>query len=68
MKDVKYMRKDHSKVPPPGRAPDDGLDDCIVKVLKKDPHPHLSTRKIAKALNINSATVRNHLTESFAMK
>jgi hypothetical protein len=35
-----------------GRAPDEGLDDYIEKVLKED--PHLSTRQIAEALNISS--------------
>jgi hypothetical protein len=55
IKEVKSGRKDLSNISPPGRARDDGLDDCIGKTLKKD--PHVSTRKIAKALNISSTTV-----------
>jgi histone-lysine N-methyltransferase SETMAR len=53
-------------MPPPGRAPDERLDDCIGKALKED--PHLSTRKIAKVLSISSTTGQSHLTKSFGMK
>jgi hypothetical protein len=66
IKEARSGRKNLSNIPPPGRAWNNGLDDCIGKALKED--PHLSTRKIAKALNISSTTVRNHLTKSFGMK
>jgi predicted HTH transcriptional regulator len=63
---VKSGRKDLSDVPPLGMAPDEGLDDCIAKALKEN--PHFSTRKITKALNTGSRTVRNDLTTSLGMK
>jgi predicted HTH transcriptional regulator len=66
MKEAKSGREDLSNVPPPGREPNEGLNDCIAKALKEDPHP--STRKIAKALNTSSTTVRKHLTKSLGMK
>jgi hypothetical protein len=44
IKEVKSGKNDSSNVPPPARAPDDGLDDCIAKALKED--LHLSPRKI----------------------
>jgi hypothetical protein len=31
---VKSVRKDLSNIPPPERAPDEGLDDCIGRALK----------------------------------
>jgi hypothetical protein len=37
MKEVKSGRKDLSNIPPPGRAADEGSDDCIGKALKEDP-------------------------------
>jgi hypothetical protein len=49
-----------------GRTLGEGLDDCIAKAHKED--PHLSTRKIAKALNMSSAMAQNHLTKSLGMK
>jgi hypothetical protein len=61
IKDVKSRRKDLLNITPPGKAPDEGLDDCIGKALKDD--PCFSTRKIAKVLNIPCTTVRNHLTK-----
>jgi hypothetical protein len=66
IREVKSGRKDLSNVTLPGRAPCEGLDDCIAKALKED--PHLLTRKIAKALNISSTMVQNHLTKSLGMK
>jgi hypothetical protein len=66
IKEVKSGRMDLSNVRPLRKAPDEGLDDCIGKALKED--PHLSTRKIAKALSITSTTVRNDLTKSLGMK
>jgi hypothetical protein len=60
IKDLKSGSKDLPNIPPPGREPDNGLDKCIGKALKQD--PHLSTRKKAKALNISSTTVQNQLT------
>jgi hypothetical protein len=66
IKEVKSGRKNLSNISPPGRALDEGLDDCIEKALKED--PHLSTRKIAKALNSSSTTVRNHLTKPLRMR
>jgi hypothetical protein len=66
IKEVQSEGKDSSNIPSRGRASDEGLDDCIRKGLKED--PHLSTRKIARASNIGSTTVRNHLTKSLGMK
>jgi hypothetical protein len=66
IREVKSGRKDLLNISPAGSALDEGLYHCIAKGLKED--PHLSTRKIAKALNISSATVRNHLTKSLEMK
>jgi hypothetical protein len=66
IKEVKFGSMDLSNIPPPAKAQDDGLDDCIGKAFKKD--PHLSTRRTAKALNISSRTVRNHLAKSLGMK
>jgi hypothetical protein len=66
IKEVKSRRKAFSNVPAPGRAPDEGLSDCIAMVLKED--LHLSTRKIANALTISSTTVRGHLTTSLGMR
>jgi hypothetical protein len=66
IKEVKSGRKDLSNIQPLGMAPDEGLNDCLGKALKED--PHLSTRKIAKALNIGSTAVQNHLTKSLGMK
>jgi hypothetical protein len=66
IKEVQSRRKELSKISPPGRASDEGLDDCIGKPLTKD--PHLSTRKIAKALNLSSTTVGKHLMKSLGMK
>jgi hypothetical protein len=65
-KEMKSGRKHLSNVPPPGRGPDEGLDDCIAKELKED--PDLSARRIAKALNISFTTVRNDFTMSLEMK
>jgi transposase len=64
--EVNSRRKDLSNIPSPGRASDEGLDDCIAKALAED--PHLSARKIAKALHISTFTVRHHLTNSLGMK
>jgi DNA-binding transcriptional regulator YiaG len=64
--EMKFGRKNLSNVPLPERAPDEGLDDCIARAIREN--PHLSTRRIAKALNISSATVRNHLTKSLGTK
>jgi predicted HTH transcriptional regulator len=64
--EVKSGRKNLLNVPLPGRAPDEGLDDCIAKAIREN--PHLSTRRIVKALNISSTTVRNHLTKSLGTK
>jgi AraC-like DNA-binding protein len=64
--EVKLGTRDLSNVSRPRRAPDEGLDDCIAKALEKD--PHLSTKKIARALNISSTTVQNHLTNSLGMR
>jgi hypothetical protein len=36
IKEVKSGRKDLSNIPPPGKAPDEGLDNCIGKALKED--------------------------------
>jgi hypothetical protein len=66
IKEVKSGRNDLSNIPPPGMAPDEGPVNCIGKALKED--PNLSTRKIAKALNITSTTVRYHLTKPLGMK
>jgi hypothetical protein len=63
IKEVKSGRRDLSKVLPPGRAPGEGLDDCIAKALKEN--PHFSTKKTVKALNLTSTTVRNHSIKSF---
>jgi hypothetical protein len=63
---VQSGRKDPSKVPPLGRALDEGPDDYIGKAFKED--PQLSPGKIAKVLNISSMTVRNHLAKSLGMK
>jgi hypothetical protein len=65
-KEVKSGRKHLSDLPPPGRALDEGLDDCLAKALKED--PHLSTRKIAKTLNVSSTTMPNHLAKPLGMK
>jgi hypothetical protein len=64
--EVEPGRGNLSNIPPPGRAPDKGLDDSIGNASEED--PHLSTRKIAKALNISFTMVRNHLTKSLGMK
>jgi hypothetical protein len=61
IKEVELERRDFLNIPPPGRAPDQGLDDCIGKAVKED--PRLSTGKIVDALNVGSATARNHLTK-----
>jgi hypothetical protein len=61
IKEVKWRKKNLSNGPPR-----EGPDDCIATALKED--PHLSTRKIAKALNSSSARVRNQLTRSLGMK
>jgi hypothetical protein len=66
IKEVKSGRKDLSDVPPPGRAPDDGFYDPIENAFKED--PHLSTRKIAKAMNASSMTPRGNLIKSLGMK
>jgi hypothetical protein len=66
IKEVKSGTKDLSGVPPPGRALDEGSDDCIAKALKED--LHLLTRKVAKTLNVSSTTMRNHLAKSLEMK
>jgi hypothetical protein len=63
IKGVTLGRKDISNVSPPGRASDKRLDDCITKALRES--HNLSARNIARASNINSTTVRNHLTESW---
>jgi response regulator of citrate/malate metabolism len=65
IKEVNSGRKDLSNTSP-RRVQDKGLDNCIEKTLKED--PHLSTPKIATTLNISSTTVRNHLTWSLGMK
>jgi hypothetical protein len=44
-----------SIIPPPGRTLDEGMYDCIAQALTGD--PHLSARRIAEALDINSTTV-----------
>jgi DNA invertase Pin-like site-specific DNA recombinase len=54
------------KHPTTKKRPDEGLDDSILKALTED--HHASARKIAKAVNINSTTVRNHLSKSLEMK
>jgi hypothetical protein len=56
IKEGKSGRKDLSHIPPPGKAPNEDLDDCIAKALNED--PHLSTKQILKALNIGSTTVQ----------
>jgi predicted HTH transcriptional regulator len=66
IKEVKSGRKDLSNVLPPGMAQDEALDDCIAKAVKENPDP--STRKIAKALNMSSMKVQNHLSKSLGMK
>jgi hypothetical protein len=66
IKEVKSGRKDLPKVRPLGRAPDERPGDCIGKTLRED--PHLSTRRLVKPLNINSATGRNYLTKPLGMK
>jgi hypothetical protein len=66
IKELKSGRHDLSNTPPLGRTPDEGLDDCIGKALKEN--SHLSMRKIAKALNIGSTMVRNHLAKSLGKK
>jgi hypothetical protein len=63
---VKSGRKNLPNVSPRGRVPDDGPEDCKANALTVD--AHLSTRKIAKALNISSTTVGNLLTKSLGMK
>jgi hypothetical protein len=65
---VRSGRKDLSNVPPPGRAADEGLDEWIAKALREDRYSHLSTRKIAIALNAGSIRVQNHLTKSLGIK
>jgi hypothetical protein len=55
IKQVNSGRKDLSIILPPGRARDEGLDDCIAKALKED--PYFSSRKIGEALNISSTTL-----------
>jgi hypothetical protein len=62
IKEVKSGKRDLSNILPPGRVSDEGLDDCTGKALKQD--PYLLTRRLAMALNIHSAVVRNHLTKS----
>jgi AraC-like DNA-binding protein len=62
IKEEKFGNKELSNIPPPRRAPDKGLYDCIAKALQED--PHLSTARIAKALTISSTTLRNHLAKS----
>jgi hypothetical protein len=44
IKEMKSDRKNLSDMRPPRRTPDEGLDDCIGRTLKED--PHLSTGKI----------------------
>jgi hypothetical protein len=66
IKEVKSGRNDFLNIPPRGRAPDEGLDECFGKAAKED--PHLSTREIARALNIGSTIVRNQLTKYLGMK
>jgi hypothetical protein len=63
IKEIKSGRKDLSKALPTGRGPDEGLDDCIANSLKEN--PRFSTKKIVKALNSTSTTVRNHSIKSF---
>jgi hypothetical protein len=58
--------KGFSNILPLGKAPDEGLDDHIGKVPKED--PRLSTKTIAKTLNISFTTVRNDLTKSLGIK
>jgi hypothetical protein len=57
IKAMNWERKDLSNISPTGRAPEEGLDDCIEKTLKED--PGLSARETAKALNISAMTVRS---------
>jgi hypothetical protein len=66
IREVKSGRKDLSHVPPQGRAPDEELDDCIVQTFTED--PHLSTKRIAMALNSSPTTVRNQLAKSLGME
>jgi hypothetical protein len=66
IKKVKTGRQNLSNLPPPGRTSDEGLDDCIAKALKEDPHP--STREIVRAMDISLTMVQNHLTKSLVMK
>jgi hypothetical protein len=42
------------------------MHDCIGQAVKED--RHLSTRKIAKVLNISFTTVRHHFTKPLMMK
>jgi hypothetical protein len=65
-KELKSGKKGLSNIPPPGRAPDEGLNGYIERALQQD--PRLSKRKIAKAVDIRSTTVPNHLTKSLGMK
>jgi DNA invertase Pin-like site-specific DNA recombinase len=65
-REVKSGGQNLSDISPPRRAPDEALDNCIAKAFKEN--PDLSTRKIARALRISSATVRKHLTKSLGMK
>jgi hypothetical protein len=58
--------KEFLNITPPGKAPDEELDNCIGKPLKED--PCFPTRKLAKVPNIPSTIVRNNLTQSLGMK
>jgi hypothetical protein len=66
MEEVKSGRKGLSNIPLPERASNKGLDDCIGKALNEE--SRFSTKKIAKAMNIGSMTVRNQLAKSLGMK
>jgi hypothetical protein len=52
---VKSGRKDLSNILRPGTTPDQELENCFGKAIKEN--HHLSTRRITKALNINSMKV-----------
>jgi hypothetical protein len=58
-KEVKPGKTDLLTILPPETSPEMGLDDCIGRPLKED--PHLSAKTIAKA-------VRSHLNKSLEMK
>jgi hypothetical protein len=66
IEEVNSRRKDLPNILPPGRVPDEGLNDCIGKAFKKN--SRFSMGEIAQALNIRSTTARSDLTKSLEMK